>query len=208
MIAALAPAQPADKPRTAYTSQAHCTAERQGLDLPKLKQLVASLWNQSDGLKSFRAALTEHGLTMREGDRTDKRPGAHIIEDQDGKLIGSFTRLTKIRIVEFRKLLAEEQHRTVSKPETDIKSTRLRIRRTTADFYEEYPIPKTTDAQTAPRKRPVIKRPKIREWQSELWLQRMADVDMPTTQPLLYTSSIRIISADDVPDVLPENATI
>ncbi|WP_415492891.1 hypothetical protein [Acetobacter orientalis] len=197
LIAALAPAQPADKPRAAYTSQAHRTAERQGLDLPKLKQRVASLWTQSDGLKSFRAALTEHGLTMREGDRTEKRPGAHIIETSDGKLIGSFTRLTKVRMVEFRKLLAEEQHRTVSKPETDIKSTRLPIRRTTPDFYEEYPIPKTTDAQTAPRKRPVIKRPKIREWQRELWLQRMADVDTTATKPLSPTSSIRIISAEE-----------
>jgi hypothetical protein len=197
LIAALAAAQPADKPRAAYTSQAHRTAERQGLDLPKLKQLVASLWTQSDGLKSFRTALTEHGLTMREGDRTDKRPGAHIIEDQDGKLIGSFTRLTKVKMTEFRKLLAEEQHRTVSKSETDIKSSRLPIRRTTPDFYEEYPIPKGPDTQTALRQRPVIKRPKIHQWQRELWLQRMADVDIPTPQPLLYTSSIRITSAEE-----------
>ncbi|WP_244926404.1 hypothetical protein [Acetobacter orleanensis] len=197
LIDALMPEQPADKPRAAYTSQSHRMAERQGLNLPQLKQLVASLWSQSDGLKSFRAALTKHSLTMREGDRADKRPGAHIIEDQDGKLIGSFTRLTKIRMVEFRKLLAEEQHPTVSKPETDIKSTRLPIRRTTPDFYEEYPIPATTDVQTAPRKRPVIKRPKIREWQRELWLKRMADVDTTATEPLSPTSSIRIISAGD-----------
>ncbi|MGD7069399.1 hypothetical protein [Acetobacter sp. AAB5] len=197
LINALMPEQPADKPRAAYTSQAHRTAERQGLNLPKLKQLVASLWTQSDGLKSFRAALTEHSLTIRKGDRADKRPGAHIIEDQDGKLIGSFTRLTKVRMTEFRKLLAEEQHPTVSKPEADIKNTRLPIRRTTADFYEEYPIPKTTVAQTAPRKRPVIKRPQMRKWQRELWLQRMADVDTTATEPLSPTSSIRIISAGE-----------
>lgn len=121
---------------------------------------------------------------MREGDRADKRSGAHIIEDQDGKLIGSFTRLTKVKMTEFRKLLAEEQHRTVSKSETDIKSSRLLIRRTTADFYEEYPIPKGPDTQTVLRKRPVIKRPQMRKWQRELWLQRMADVDTTTTEPL------------------------
>lgn len=197
LIDALMPEQPADKPRAAYTSQSHRMAERQGLNLPQLKQLVASLWSQSDGLKSFRAALTEHGLTMREGDQTEKRPGAHIIETSDGKLIGSFTRLTKIRMVEFRKLLAEEQHPIVSKPETDIKSSRLPIRRTTADFYEEYPIPKTTVAQTAPRKRPVIKRPQMRKWQRELWLKRMADVDTTATEPLSPPSSIRIISAGE-----------
>ncbi|QEO18229.1 hypothetical protein [Acetobacter vaccinii] len=197
LIDALVPEHPTDKPRAAYTSQSHRTAERQGLDLPQLKQLVCSLWTQSDGLKSFRAALTEHGLTMREGDRADKRSGAHIIEDQDGKLIGSFTRLTKVRMTEFRKLLAEEQHPTVSKPETDIKSTRLSIRRTTADFYEEYPIPKGPDTQTVLRKRPVIKRPQMRKWQRELWLQRMANVDTTTTEPLSPTSSIRIISAGE-----------
>ena len=70
---------------------------------------LATLWSHSDGLKSFRAALKEHGLTMREGDRKDTRPGAHIIEDENGTLIGSFTRLTKVRMAEFRKLLAEEK---------------------------------------------------------------------------------------------------
>ncbi|GAN69826.1 hypothetical protein [Acetobacter orleanensis] len=82
--------------------------ERQGVDLATRKTLVAHLWSHSDGLKSFRAALKEHGLTMREGDRKDTRPGAHIIEDENGTLIGSFTRLTKVRMADFRKLLAEE----------------------------------------------------------------------------------------------------
>lgn len=45
---------------------------------------------------------------MREGDRKDTRPGADIIEDENGTLIGSFTRLIKVRLAEFRKLLAEE----------------------------------------------------------------------------------------------------
>ncbi|MFS8371614.1 hypothetical protein [Acetobacter indonesiensis] len=96
------------KPRAAYTAQARRIAERQGVDLATRKTLVANLWSHSDGLKSFRAALKEHGLTMREGDRKDTRPGAHIIEDENGTLIGSFTRLTKVRMAEFRKLLAEE----------------------------------------------------------------------------------------------------
>lgn len=69
---------------------------------------MAHLWSHSDGLKSFRAALAEHGLRLREGDRQKTRPGAHIIEDENGALIGSFTRLTKVRLADFRKLLAEE----------------------------------------------------------------------------------------------------
>lgn len=96
------------KPRAAYTAQARRMAERQGVDLATRKTLVANLWSHSDGLKSFRAALEEHGLTMREGDRKDTRPGAHIIEDENGTLIGSFTRLTKVRMADFRKLLSEE----------------------------------------------------------------------------------------------------
>ncbi|WP_244183832.1 MULTISPECIES: hypothetical protein [Acetobacter] len=96
------------KPRAAYTAQARRMAERQGVDLATRKTLVATLWSQSDGLTSFRAALKEHGLTMREGDRKGTRPGAHIIEDENGTLIGSFTRLTKVRLADFRKLLSEE----------------------------------------------------------------------------------------------------
>lgn len=107
-IASLIPASDNLKPRAAYTAQARRMAERQGVDLATWKTLVAHLWSHSDGLKSFRAALKEHGLTMRAGDRKDTRPGAHIIEDENGTLIGSFTRLTKVRLAEFRKLLAEE----------------------------------------------------------------------------------------------------
>ena len=107
-VEALIPASDDLKPRAAYTAQARRIAERQGVDLATRKTLVGTLWSQSDGLKSFRAALEKHGLRMRAGDRNDTRPGAHIIEDKNGTLIGSFTRLTKVRMAEFRKLLAEE----------------------------------------------------------------------------------------------------
>ncbi|MFT8721776.1 MAG: hypothetical protein ABF443_10620 [Acetobacter malorum] len=107
-VKALIPASDDLKPRAAYTAQARRMAERQGIDLATRKTLVGTLWSQSDGLKSFRAALKDHGLRMREGDRKDTRPGAHIIEDEHGTLIGSFTRLTKVRMAEFRKLLAQE----------------------------------------------------------------------------------------------------
>lgn len=198
LIDALVPEQPADKPRAAYRSQSHRIAERQGLDLPKLKKLIVSLWGQSDGLKAFREALKAHNLNMREGDRKETRPGAHIIETSDGTLIGSFTRLTKVRMVEFRTLLAEEQQQTAKKPETDIKSTRLPFRRTTANFYDELPTPKASDAHPVTPKRPVIKRPKMKEWQRQLWLQRMADVDTPSTNPLLPESPVHIISIDEL----------
>lgn len=117
-------------------------------------------------LKAFRDALKEHNLTIRAGDRTKQRPGAHIIEDHNGTLIGSFTRLTKVRMADFRKMLAEEKRQAESKPAPDIKITRLPFRRTTENFYDEYPIPKAPCTQAPIPKRPVIKRPKMKEWQN------------------------------------------
>ncbi|WP_249204522.1 hypothetical protein [Acetobacter thailandicus] len=103
-------------------------AERQGADLPALKKLVCALWAQSDGLKSFRAALAEHDLLMREGDSTETRPGAHIIEDRKGTLIGSFTRLTKVRMAEFRTLLAQEKQQTAPPIKPVLPTGRIPVR--------------------------------------------------------------------------------
>ncbi|BBC79990.1 hypothetical protein Abor_003_090 [Acetobacter orientalis] len=96
-------------PRAAYTSQARRMTERQAVDLPALKKEITALWQQSgEKLPAFRYLLQEQGLVMREGDRSATRPGAHIIETADGTLIGSFTRLTKIRMKDFRALLMQE----------------------------------------------------------------------------------------------------
>ncbi|MFT8506347.1 hypothetical protein [Acetobacter sp.] len=182
LIAALVPAQPADKPRAAYTSQAHRTAERQGLDLPKLKQLVASLWNRSDGLKSFRAALAEHGLTLREGDRKETRPGAHIIETSDGTLIGSFTRLTKVRMAEFRKLLAKEHSAEHEKSKLDIRSTRVPVRITSEN--DQTGIFSVPDASPAPNRSPKrIRLPRRNKAIDALRRRQMEDVDRPAVVP-------------------------
>lgn len=182
LIAALVSAQPADKPRAAYTSQAHRTAERQGLDLPKLKQLVASLWTQSDGLKSFRAALTEHSLTMREGNRKETRPGAHIIETSDGVLVGSFTRLTKVRMAEFRKLLAKEQSAENEKPKLDIRSTRVPVRMTAEnDQTEILSAPASPPARKREPKR--IHLPRRNKAIDALRRRQMEDVDRPAIVP-------------------------
>lgn len=196
-VDALIPVSHDAKPRAAYTSEARRITERQGLDLPALKKLVTSLWSQSDGLKAFRDALKNHSLTLREGDRKEKRPGAHIIETSDGLLVGSFTRLAKVKAADFRKLLSEEQNQTEHERDVKIQSSRLSIRRTTADFYNEYPIPKPSDTQPVPRKPLVIKRPKIPAWRKELWLKKMADVDALTTKPLPSSSSVHIISAEE-----------
>jgi len=106
--------EPASRPlpRAAYTSQSRRMAERQGLDLAEAKKTIASFWEQSDNqLHRFRALLKTKGWVMRAGDRQDTRKDAHIIETADGVLIGSFTRLTKTRMKDFRQLLVDEAAR-------------------------------------------------------------------------------------------------
>ncbi|WP_267311720.1 hypothetical protein, partial [Asaia spathodeae] len=103
---------PQPLPRAAYTSQSRRIAERQGLDLAEAKKTIASFWARSDNqLHRFRALLKTNGWVMRAGDRQDTRKGAHIIETADSVLIGSFTRLTKTRMKDFRQLLVDEAAR-------------------------------------------------------------------------------------------------
>lgn len=173
-IAALIPAPDTTHPRAAYTAQARRITERQGLDLPTMKKLVSALWSQSDGLKSFRAGLAEHGLILREGDRKDTRPGAHIIEKNDGTLIGSFTRLTKLRMAEFRKLLAEEHSPEHEKPKLDIRSTRVPVRRIAENDQ--------TGIFSAPNRSPKrIRLPRRNPMLEELKPKQMEDVDSTVT---------------------------
>ncbi|MCI2007727.1 MAG: hypothetical protein LKJ54_03180 [Acetobacter peroxydans] len=197
-VAALIPAPDSAKPRAAYTSQARRITERQGLDLPAIKQLVSTLWSQSDGLKSFRAELAEHGLTMREGDRKEARPGAHIIETSDGTLIGSFTRLTKVRMAEFRKLLAEEYSPEHEKPELDIRSTRVPVRMIAENDQ--------TGILSAPASPPARKRepkrislPRRNQAIDALRLRQMKDVDRPAIMQHAPSEPLYplILSADE-----------
>ncbi|WP_332350472.1 hypothetical protein [Asaia spathodeae] len=103
---------PQPLPRAAYTSQSRRMAERQGLDLVEAKKTIASLWAQSDNqLHRFRALLKTKDWVMRAGDRQDTRKDAHIIETTDGVLIGSFTRLTKTRMKDFRQMLVDDAAR-------------------------------------------------------------------------------------------------
>ncbi|WP_256940931.1 hypothetical protein [Acetobacter orientalis] len=181
-VAALIPAPDTAHPRAAYTSQARRITERQGLDLPAMKQLVSALWSQSDGLKSFRAALANHSLTMREGDRKETRPGAHIIETSDRTLIGSFTRLTKVKMAHFRKLLAEEHSAEHEKPQLDIRSTRVPVRVTPEnDLTGIFSAPASPPARKREPKR--ISLPRRNKAIDALRRRQMQDVDRPAVMP-------------------------
>ncbi|WP_249211457.1 hypothetical protein [Gluconobacter cerinus] len=126
-IAALAPQDGAARPIAAYTSQARRMTERQDFDLPTARREILSFWQASDNdLTAFRNLLATKNWHMRSGDRTDRRRDAHIIETQDGMLIGSFTRLTKVRMKEFRLLLEKE---TTIHAATDLRPVARRLKR-------------------------------------------------------------------------------
>ncbi|MCP1250206.1 hypothetical protein NKW41_14615, partial [Gluconobacter oxydans] len=99
-------------PVSAYTSQARRMTERQDFDLAAARREIMTFWEKSgNDLKTFRRFLKTKDWHMRPGDRTDRRREAHVIETEDGMLIGSFTRLTKVRMKDFRLLLEEEAAR-------------------------------------------------------------------------------------------------
>ncbi|GBR55833.1 hypothetical protein [Gluconobacter sphaericus] len=111
-IAVLVPEEHADRPVSAYTSQARRITERQDFDLAAARREIMAFWEKSgNDLKTFRRFLKTKNWHMRPGDRTDRRRDAHVIETDDGMLIGSFTRLTKVRMKDFRLLLEEEAAR-------------------------------------------------------------------------------------------------
>jgi len=108
-VEALIPTEKTPPPVAAYTSQARRMAERQDFDLPTARREIMTFWEKSENdLRKFRHFLSGKNWHMRVGDRTDRRREAHIIETEDGLLIGSFTRLTKVRMKDFRQLLEDE----------------------------------------------------------------------------------------------------
>ncbi|WP_249202450.1 hypothetical protein [Gluconobacter kondonii] len=121
-VEALIPTEKTPPPVAAYTSQARRMAERQDFDLPTARREIMTFWEKSENdLRKFRHFLSSKNWHMRVGDRTDRRRDAHIIETEDGLLIGSFTRLTKVRMKDFRQLLEDEAFK---KPLLDLRPIR------------------------------------------------------------------------------------
>ncbi|WP_249198389.1 hypothetical protein [Gluconobacter cerinus] len=111
-VAGLVPEDNSARPVSAYTSQARRMTERQGFDLPIARREIMAFWEKSENdLKTFRRLLAEKNWRMRPGDRMDRRRDAHVIETAEGLLIGSFTRLTKVRTKDLRLLLEAEASR-------------------------------------------------------------------------------------------------
>lgn len=82
------------RPRAAYTDARYRQAARAGVDLPVAQQAVAAAWKGSTTRSGFEAALAQHGLVSRPGDK----PDTWVVETRDGKtFVGSLARLVRVR---------------------------------------------------------------------------------------------------------------
>ncbi len=157
-IATLAPEDKSARPVAAYTSQARRITERQNFDLPTARRDILSFWQASgNDLTAFRNLLATKNWRMRSGDRTDGRRDTHIVETQDGMLIGSFTRLTKVRMKDFREFLEKEG--------STAKSTGKPLKLSSPSKAAKTPEPSSPpeNAQIVPLKR-TGHTPKILSW--------------------------------------------
>ena len=81
------------RPNSSYRTTLHQRAQRLGHDLPNDQLAIALAWAQSDNAQSFRSAIAERGITVREGDKK----GVWIAE-RAGDMLGAVHRLAKANL--------------------------------------------------------------------------------------------------------------
>lgn len=80
-----------DLPNSAFTTDAHQTAKRKGVDLAQVRDTVRRAWERSDGPQGLSAALAESGLSVQQGDK------AWLVMDQAGQQVGALHRLARVK---------------------------------------------------------------------------------------------------------------
>lgn len=85
------------RPREAYSSTLHQAAARNSLSMPELKAIVVNAWSCSDNGNSFRAALVEHDISIRPGDKGNTWIAEKLDVGKKPVLIGSIARLVKAK---------------------------------------------------------------------------------------------------------------
>jgi hypothetical protein len=91
-------------PKSEYNSQQHQIAKRQGINLPKEKNNIKDLYQQSDSWKAFHSALKGNNYVVKKGDK-----GTLIVE-KDGDFIGALPRLLKMRKKDFNNYIKETKN--------------------------------------------------------------------------------------------------
>src|SRR5690606_29115540 len=95
------------KPASAYTSDRHQAAKRQGIDLATVRQHVRAAWAASRGGDDFRARLAGHGIDLAPGEK----PGVVVIRDSaTGMVLGAANRLAGARRSDFNAFLERTHH--------------------------------------------------------------------------------------------------
>ncbi|MCP1270626.1 relaxase/mobilization nuclease domain-containing protein [Acetobacter cerevisiae] len=88
-----------DLPDASFSTNTQRKAERAGVNVADEKQRISDMWKQSDSMKAFASAVSDAGLSLKEGDKKD----TYIIE-KDGVFVGSANRLTKTKKGDFARL--------------------------------------------------------------------------------------------------------
>lgn len=86
---------PEIRPESAFTREQHQRAQRKGVDLAAVRQIVKTAWSQSDGGAALVQALYEEGLEVKPGNK----PGRWIVvKDSNGLECGALHRLAGVRL--------------------------------------------------------------------------------------------------------------
>jgi hypothetical protein len=99
------------KPESAISEKNRNRARKTGLNVVKQKALVRGLWRCSTGMAEFAANLDEGGLELLPGNRSD----VWIIQDRQGRLVGSASRLLRMRKRDFLELMMPDVEAAVRK---------------------------------------------------------------------------------------------
>ena len=93
-----------EEPSSAMSSNTRMRAKRVGVNLPREKAAIVSIWNVTKGMPVFRAALADAGYAIVPGDKAN----VWVVLDRENNLIGSLDRLLKKKRHEIRSLLEAE----------------------------------------------------------------------------------------------------
>lgn len=92
------------RPSAAFTTTEKEVGKRRGHDLADVRNEMRSLWKRCDGWQAFNAAVSEKGWTIENG---TKKPDVLILNDENGKYIGSVSRLLGMKKADLDRHIAE-----------------------------------------------------------------------------------------------------
>jgi hypothetical protein len=93
----------------AFTQDQHQEKKRAGIDLPKMRQVVKAAAASATSGSQLRVLLEASSLVVAPG----QKPGTWIVNDRDGNLIGSLSRLAGVRKSDITNLMGDTRNEPV-----------------------------------------------------------------------------------------------